>query len=1047
MNKKTLLAALLAASASPLALAQELPPGFGVDTPNKSKFTSTIRVPSDVDDYVFDGFTGQKVVALVKASKKSTLSPSIQLIRPDGSVVTEGDGLKRNVKSNKGKLVFTTDQTGVWKVRVGSQDPSVGDNPEYTVIVKYGKPKPSKVKDPAAGGGSYTFDVPAVGGARVDFKFAFKSGDPTFGSFSDPDGDEIALFDNQLVLKKKAIQGKKIELAPNLPLGDYEVVIDEGDTPATKVKWQAKVKLPKGAKKRKEVLDGNEPVITQMFPTVGGPSTVITFEALNAIDEADAEDEDALPSIEIGGAKVTELERISANQFNATVPFDVPEGVSDVILRSSRGQVAVIEDGFERVGPPVIAATDFISPASGPNVGGFEVTIRGQFRKVGDTQIVIGINSTTPVPVTVVSESLNHITFIAPARSPGLYTFGIRDRVTQLIDRLPNNSFEYLFSPVINQINPPLTTVLGGDSLFVTGVQFEDSDTLFMERADGGFDEILEETFVNSQLHQLTAPVRPRGEYEIFLRDSDGVRSPGRRTITYFEFVDGTDLLNEPGADLRDGYTTAYGDFDRDGDDDVFIAFRGTGAAQNSSQLRVFENDGTGGLTDVTSQVMPTPTATDDWRADRVFVDDVTDDDWPDIVITTNSQSVPADNKSHTRILQSKRRSGGEVDDREFEDQTATLMAPVRMRTPFSFGSGTPVVGDNWRGLDMFVGDLDNAPNGRREIVVTHDEVKSEYKVSCEPYCQLPNGNTAEYSFYWGGTRLFFWDQTKRDGAGQFKFDPNGLPSRRAVTVPQPIPGGGTSDSCNNSNPCVGEFTPFTGQRLRVGELNGDSKPDIAVLNKNVVRVSGRDASSLQVAINKFDPAGITVTDVTKQMPSTGSDTTGDSLTIGQSGFPDGNSFGTIAVSRSATAGPDSVLRIIQLSPSAVGTNIVDATDVSDDVLPATTATDKFQADWMQFVDVDSDGDQDLLLLSGAEVAAEESSLRILRNVAQNGQIGIFTRTLQQLFDDVATEDEIFDGTTFLLGDINQDDLLDILITRSESTDEGTQTRLVRAIK
>lgn len=125
----------------------------------------------------------------------------------------------------------------------------------------------------------------------------------------------------------------------------------------------------------------------------------------------------------------------------------------------------------------------------------------------------------------------------------------------------------------------------------------------------------------------------------------------------------------------------------------------------------------------------------------------------------------------------------------------------------------------------------------------------------------------------------------------------------------------------------------------------------------------------------------------------------------------------------------------------------MDTEDVSGEVLPNTTADDRHQADWMQFADVDADGDQDLLLLSGSEIAAERSSLRILRNVAENGQVGILSSSLQSLLDALVTPGEAFDGTTFLLGDLDQDELIDVLVARDAGTDDGTQTRLVRAVR
>ena len=80
------------------------------------------------------------------------------------------------------------------------------------------------------------------------------------------------------------------------------------------------------------------------------------------------------------------------------------------------------------------------------------------------------------MPADITGFTPTSVTFTAPPRAPGPVTYGIFDNVTQLRDELAVDSFTYLFTPVINRVAPNLTPVLGGDTIFVNGVQFSDTD-------------------------------------------------------------------------------------------------------------------------------------------------------------------------------------------------------------------------------------------------------------------------------------------------------------------------------------------------------------------------------------------------------------------------------------------------------------------------------------------------------------------------------------------------------------------------------------------
>ena len=93
---------------------------FGPPIGSKSKYSTNILglQEPDTDDYVGRFVEGEFLNVTVSASKRSSLLPSIELLRPDGSsapIVTNKSNSNRTVKLKK----FPIDQSGGWAVRVG----------------------------------------------------------------------------------------------------------------------------------------------------------------------------------------------------------------------------------------------------------------------------------------------------------------------------------------------------------------------------------------------------------------------------------------------------------------------------------------------------------------------------------------------------------------------------------------------------------------------------------------------------------------------------------------------------------------------------------------------------------------------------------------------------------------------------------------------------------------------------------------------------------------------------------------------------------------
>jgi hypothetical protein len=716
---------------------------------------------------------------------------------------------------------------------------------------------------------------------------------------------------------------------------------------------------------------------------------------------------------------------------------------------------------LEVVPRPVVTSA---TPLEAPSFGEVDVTFTGTgFRPhIG---LVIGGVLTAVQPAEVTPTSVR---FPMPPHAVGLFSIGVRDLDTGVEALLGSAQFEYLVAPLITAVQPAAVPLLSEETITLEGGVYAADDKVWLELADGSFEEITatQTTYVDDRHHRFAAPLRSKGAYRVYVQSSDGNPNPPRtKLLTYFTFVDATAASGlEAGDDNWDAASSALADLDGDDRPELILSRRGGATATTSSQTRVLANDGSGELTDATAAVMPAVTD-DDWRADRVVAADIDGDGRADLVLTTNSLTVPPAGRSHTRILMNEAKGGAGADaaDRVLRDRTLDLMPAVRTMKKFGAwgGSNETYVSDDWRGLDLWVGDLD-ASGGRPSIVLTHDEVKNDDNpgsggftggVYCGTYCATPYSSSYPYTFYWGGSRAFVWDKFARGGLGRFRFDANFFPRKSAITIPVGSgPGGIDYPLCSASYAaaCKLLFTPFAGQRVAVRDLDADGRPDVAVAsNQAVQRRFTRNGpmstiSSLQVGLRGFNAAdGALITDVTSKLTALGLDLTGDALAIGRTGYPDGNAFGTIALTKTqALSG--SALRMLRFSSPG---GVLTVSDETTAERPAPGVDDAFQASALRFTDFDSDGDEDLVLLASSAPGGTQSAFRILRNEADGATKGVYRRACDDLLASLAGPADRLDGAALAIGDLSGDGLPDFLISRPAPSNATTDTRTLRMDK
>jgi hypothetical protein len=1046
--------------------------------------TGAISNKADADDFAFEGYPGQTVAVTVKLAKGSALFPGVSLIRPDGGVEPTAEIVPFGGKTTTLKATIpaptpdTSDTQGTWRVRVVGLDPATPPDPKnnttggYSIAVKLGKPPVAPSIRPDANG-QYRFTVSGVGGATIGFTLKFAGEAPTVVGFTDPAGAAVPGF------SVPPAAGGVLKLAnyripDKLPIGSYRLTLSAPAVPPTNVTFSSTLVAPKSSKARKVTFDAAEPAAlggaNNIFPGTGVAGTTFTIGTNGKL--VDSYDEDPEHVALFIDHEPCTVEQFGTTSIKGTVPAGLSLGAHDVVVQSTTGQVGVAVGVFTIVAPPRVLSID---PAVGSNAGQYPVTITGEgFDKLPAPSLVINsLDSNNLLPVTVQpGRTDTSLTFLMPTVGyTGAVTFGVMDHDSEVGAMLPINSFTFTNAPAIQRLVPNLTTILGGDTIIVTGTGYSASDHVYLERtpASGSFEELFG-TFVSDSRHQFVAPVRAKGVYRVYVTDQFGQPLPLRyRDLYYYQFTNLATAVAgafPSGADQWDGYTTAVADYDKDGYDDIFVARRGGTSAAATPNTRVLRNDaanngGNPRFVDKTTTAFPTVASGEDWRADRIWASDVDEDGYPDLLLVSNDTSVLSGSRSHVRVVMNEVKATNDAT-RVFRDRTGELFPDPRSSTPL-YGSGGGIV-DNWRGLDMWVGDVDQTA-GPPEIIITHQEKKEELDVSCSPYCSSPFSGGYTYGFYWGGSREFFWDKKANGGLGKYKFNRDFFPRKGGLRVPVVVPGTGQQlPICNSQygSPCAGKFPPYLGKRIAVGSLDAAGAPDIVVVNDADVMFQKYDhatppvlqtyTSAISVAINKFNSAdGALVTDVTDRILLTGGDLKADAVEIGQIGYPDSNSYGTVVIARSSVVSAGTVLRLLKFKPPVVAANVADFEDITTGALPPPTTNDHWQASRIVFRDIDNDGDKDMILVCPAPPGGTDPAFRVLRNDIVGTTAGVLRESVRQLIvgdaasgvPSIISATEHFEGDAMSVGDVNKDGAYDFVITRAGTTSPAPQTRVL----
>jgi len=173
-------------------------------------------------------------------------------------------------------------------------------------------------------------------------------------------------------------------------------------------------------------------------------------------------------TVTFGGMPATGVEVVSPSLLVCETPPGVSVGFVDVTVTNPDEQGDTILNGFEYVEPMVVSA---LTPESGPVAGGTEVTISGDRFRQG---VTVTFGGTPATDVVVVSET--ELMCVTPAHAGGVVYVTVTSPCAQ--SETLDDAFEYIFTPVVDAVNPSNGPIEGGTEVTIVGSYFQTGATV-----------------------------------------------------------------------------------------------------------------------------------------------------------------------------------------------------------------------------------------------------------------------------------------------------------------------------------------------------------------------------------------------------------------------------------------------------------------------------------------------------------------------------------------------------------------------------------------
>lgn len=167
-------------------------------------------------------------------------------------------------------------------------------------------------------------------------------------------------------------------------------------------------------------------------------------------------------TVTVGGSLCTASTVTNPTELTCTTPASATSGAKDIVITDQYAQSVTQATAYSYKLAPTVSA---ITPGEGPLAGTQAVTISGANFQ---TPMVVTIGANSCINVVVVSSS--ELTCDRPASVAGLVDVTVQDQYSQ--QATLTGAYNYKPLPVITSTIPASGTTSGGDTLTITGVNF-----------------------------------------------------------------------------------------------------------------------------------------------------------------------------------------------------------------------------------------------------------------------------------------------------------------------------------------------------------------------------------------------------------------------------------------------------------------------------------------------------------------------------------------------------------------------------------------------
>ncbi len=986
-------AALAAALAAPDLLALN----YGRELVLGEALTTYISPEGDVDDLVFDAGAGWKFSAKVKAVKDEVLdpdgewdlAPTLALVAPDGTLETNGVTVK--AKGASASLAATLLEGGRFALRVRGASGLGG------CVVNW-KLAPAKVAPPLKGSEvqanqTVLVDVPARGGALLSWKMKFQGdGDAQVAAVRDPAGADAGYDpeDSDLVVRTLTSESvKDFPLPASGPGGNWRLVI-ENRLASSFVTLSVQVKLPK-APKTSNLLTVREPALDGISHSTSTCGVVVTLTGTDLGDSP--------RGVFFGTKSATGVSVVDGRTVTCSVPGG--SGSVDVVYVAADGQEAVLPGAFTFKPLPTLTGFD---PTVGPGVGRIEMHLFGTgFETEGQGLYEILVGGVPGSRVQVLSPT--EISLQIPANVSGPKTVLLRNLCGETV--VAPGSFDYSALLSISNIIPNAVPVFGGIPVTVYGAGLNASDTVYLDNAPVASTPVLYSgTVIGHRIDGAQVAAHAPGRVDVEVRDAGTRSSKKTGGLAYYTFADATPSAI-PAATTADdwgGVSTAAGDSDGNGTVDWIAIADSAKLSATRPGTRILANNGSGVFTDGTAIRMPAPDLDTDFGANAVLAARFNSDTVPDLYLSRPGTGDLARRTSDSKYVASWGRmllgdSGGGFSPQEWQGVNSKFSIPgiLSYQKCFSYDF-------DFRSVAAATGDLDGDLD--QDIALVND---------------------ASIQWYTGSGCNYRW-QTCAGGYYTACLDaianPNGSALRICTT-------GGTGGLFDRTSTMLASGSSssddFRGAALAVGDMSSDFLNDIVVVhNQGLPPGGGNPLPATRMFKQKNLANIVTFTRQNNFLPqvTAGSDDwRGDAVAL-----PDLNAdlYRDLVLGLDADLPGGGAFSTRILIQNTLTSALEDRTSsLLSGVLPA---GDKAHAKAVLAVDLDRDGDSDLVISTPGSAGAGNRRTRYLLNAYRDETTGIPVFVdASSLFP--AESSDPGNAVALLAVDVNGDGNLDLVLT------------------